>query len=31
MVMDHFVPNKDIKSAAQCKQCRTFARRKFDI
>ena len=30
MVMDHFAPNKDIKSATQCKQCRTFAR-KFDI
>ena len=30
MVMDHFAPNKDIKSATQCKQCRTFARR-FDI
>ncbi|MBE6032949.1 MAG: 3-isopropylmalate dehydratase large subunit [Clostridiales bacterium] len=30
MVMDHFVPCKDIKSAAQCKQCRTFAKR-FDI
>nr|WP_326165153.1 3-isopropylmalate dehydratase large subunit [uncultured Oscillibacter sp.] len=30
LVMDHFVPNKDIKAAAQCKQCRTFARR-FDI
>ncbi|MBQ6970911.1 MAG: 3-isopropylmalate dehydratase large subunit [Synergistaceae bacterium] len=30
MVMDHFVPNKDIKSATQCKQCRTFAR-KFGI
>jgi len=30
MVMDHFVPNKDIKAAQQCKQCRTFAR-KFDI
>lgn len=30
LVMDHFVPNKDIKSATQCKQCRTFAR-KFDI
>ena len=30
MVMDHFVPNKDIKAATQCKQCRTFARR-FDI
>ena len=27
MVMDHFVPNKDIKAATQCKQCRTFARR----
>ena len=30
MVMDHFVPNKDIKAATQCKQCRTFARR-FDL
>ena len=30
MVMDHFAPNKDIKSATQCKQCRPFARR-FDI
>ena len=30
LVMDHFVPNKDIKSAEQCKKCRTFARR-FDI
>ena len=30
MVMDHFTPNKDIKAAEQCKQCRTFARR-FDI
>ncbi|MDY3282041.1 3-isopropylmalate dehydratase large subunit [Dysosmobacter sp.] len=30
MVMDHFTPNKDIKAAAQCKQCRQFAR-KFDI
>jgi len=30
MVMDHFAPNKDIKSATQCKQCRTFAR-KFNI
>lgn len=30
LVMDHFAPNKDIKSAEQCKQCRTFARR-FDI
>ena len=26
LVMDHFVPNKDIKSAEQCKCCRTFAR-----
>ncbi|MGM9683657.1 MAG: 3-isopropylmalate dehydratase large subunit [Eubacteriales bacterium] len=26
LVMDHFVPNKDIKAAQQCKQCRTFAR-----
>ncbi len=25
LVMDHFVPNKDIKAAAQCKQCREFA------
>lgn len=25
MVMDHFVPNKDIKAAEQCKQCRDFA------
>ena len=25
MVMDHFVPNKDIKSAEQCKECRNFA------
>ena len=30
LVMDHFAPNKDIKAATQCKQCRTFAR-KFDI
>lgn len=30
LVMDHFTPNKDIKSAQQCKQCRSFAR-KFDI
>ena len=30
LVMDHFVPNKDIRSAEQCKACRTFAR-KFDI
>ncbi|BAL01590.1 3-isopropylmalate dehydratase large subunit [Oscillibacter valericigenes Sjm18-20] len=27
LVMDHFTPNKDIKAATQCKQCRTFARR----
>ena len=27
MIMDHFTPNKDIKAATQCKQCRTFARR----
>ncbi len=25
LVMDHFAPNKDIKAAAQCKQCREFA------
>lgn len=30
MVMDHFTPNKDIKAAEQCMQCRTFAR-SFDI
>lgn len=30
MVMDHFTPNKDIKAAAQCKQCRDFAA-KYDI
>lgn len=30
LVMDHFTPNKDIKSAEQCKQCRVFARH-FDI
>ena len=30
MVMDHFVPNKDIKAAQQCKQCRMFAK-SFDI
>ncbi len=28
--MDHFTPNKDIKAAEQCKQCRDFAKR-FDI
>ena len=27
LVLDHFVPNKDIKSAEQCKYCRDFARR----
>ena len=26
MVMDHFTPNKDIKAAEQCRQCRTFAK-----
>ena len=26
LVMDHFVPNKDIKAAQQTKQCRTFAK-----
>ncbi len=26
LVMDHFVPNKDIKAAQQCKQCRMFAK-----
>ena len=30
IVLDHFVPNKDIKSAAQSKQCREFAD-KYDI
>ena len=30
LVMDHFAPNKDIKSAEQCKECRDFAR-KHDI
>ena len=25
LVMDHFAPNKDIKSAQQCKKCREFA------
>ena len=25
LVMDHFAPNKDIKSAQQCKLCREFA------
>ena len=26
LVMDHFAPNKDIKSAENCKACRVFAR-----
>ncbi len=30
IVLDHFVPNKDIKSAQQSKQCRQFAT-KYDI
>ena len=30
LVMDHFTPNKDIKAATQCKQCREFAG-KYDI
>lgn len=30
LVMDHFVPNKDIKAAEQTRQCRTFAG-KYDI
>ncbi len=30
LVMDHFTPNKDIKSAENAKQCRTFAG-KYDI
>ena len=30
IVLDHFVPNKDIKSAQQSKQCREFAN-KYDI
>lgn len=25
LVMDHFTPNKDIKAAKQCQQCRNFA------
>lgn len=29
-VMDHFTPNKDIKSAEQCKECRNFCK-KHDI
>ena len=27
LVMDHFTPNKDIKAAEQCKQCREFAQK----
>ncbi len=27
LVMDHVAPNKDVKSAEQCKACRTFAKR----
>ncbi|NCC66986.1 MAG: 3-isopropylmalate dehydratase large subunit [Clostridia bacterium] len=27
LVMDHFTPNKDIKSAEGCKKCRAFAKR----
>ena len=30
IVLDHFVPNKDIKSATQSKQCREFAK-KYEI
>ena len=30
LVMDHFAPSKDIKSAENCKQCREFAR-KFEL
>ncbi len=30
LVMDHFVPNKDIKAAQQTKQCRMFAKQ-YDI
>ena len=30
IVLDHFVPNKDIKSATQSKQCREFANQ-YDI
>lgn len=30
LVMDHFTPNKDIKAAIQCQQCRNFAD-KYDI
>ena len=27
LIMDHFTPNKDIKSAESCKKCRAFAKR----
>jgi 3-isopropylmalate/(R)-2-methylmalate dehydratase large subunit len=27
LVMDHFTPNKDIKAAEQCRQCREFAKK----
>ena len=30
LVMDHFIPNKDIKSAENCKQCRDYACR-YDV
>ena len=30
LVMDHFTPNKDIKAAIQCQQCRGFAE-KYEI
>ncbi len=30
LVMDHFTPNKDIKAAKQCQQCRNFAA-EYDI
>ena len=30
MVMDHFAPNKDIKSAEQCLECREFSK-KYNI
>ncbi len=36
LVMDHFIPNKDIKAAQQCKVCREFAKKEeienyFDV
>ena len=30
LVMDHFAPNKDIKSAEQCLECREFSK-KYNI